>query len=299
MGHEPMTTKCPPPVERGCHRRVGVLRLGPGYRVVLAGGVWTVLLLGVGSERAWAGALLPERGGSPNADRIASLYTVVLVVAALVFAGVAVSLVFALVRYRASRSPVPAQIRGNTRLEIAWTVAAAGLVVALAVFSFVKLDAIEHPDRAAASPAAGMAGVGNGGDGALHIDVVGRQYVWMYKYPNGAYSYEEMVAPVGVTVELDIVSVDVAHSWWIPKLGGKFDALPGYVNHTWFRLERPGVYSGQCAELCGRNHAQMVARVRGVAPAAYAQWVARQKRLIDAGNATAAREHRPAGPGGP
>jgi cytochrome c oxidase subunit II len=270
-------------------------RAGAGLRAraSLATCVAIGVLLGPGGEAARAGALLPERGGSPNADRIASLYTVVLVVAALVFAGVAASLVYALVRYRASRNPVPAQIRGNTRLEFAWTVAAAGLVVALAVFSFTKLDAIEHPDRAAASPAAGIAGVGEGGDGALHIDVVGRQFVWMYKYPNGAYSYEEMVAPVGVTVELDIVSVDVAHSWWIPKLGGKFDALPGYVNHTWFRLEQTGVYTGQCAELCGRNHAQMVASVRGVAPAAYARWVARQKRLIDAENATAARERRP------
>jgi cytochrome c oxidase subunit 2 len=268
-----------------------------GY-ILVAAGAATFLLLGAGSERAWAGALLPERGGSPNADRIASLYTVVLVVAALVFVGVAASLVFALVRYRASRSPVPAQVRGNTRLEIAWTIAAAGIVVLLAVFSFTKLGAIEHPDQAAASPAAAAAGVGDGGDGALHIDVVGRQYVWMFKYPNGAFSYEEMVAPVGVTVELDIVSVDVAHSWWIPKLGGKFDAIPGYVNHTWFRLERVGVYTGQCAELCGRNHAQMVARVRGVAPAAYARWVVRQKQLIDAANATAAREHRPPSPGG-
>jgi cytochrome c oxidase subunit 2 len=272
---------------------------GRGHRVVRAAGAALVLLLGPGSERAWAGALLPERGGSPNADRIASLYTVVLVVAAVVFVGVATSLVFALVRYRASRSPVAAQIRGNTRLEIAWTIGAAGIVVLLAVFSFTKLSAIEHPDRAAASPAVAAAGVGDGGDGALHIDVVGRQYVWMFTYPNGAFSYEEMVAPVGVTVELDIVSVDVAHSWWIPKLGGKFDAIPGYVNHTWFRLERAGVYTGQCAELCGRNHAQMVARVRGVAPAAYARWVARQKQLIDAANATAARERRAAGPGGP
>ena len=208
------------------------------YRAVLAAAVAIGMLLSAGDEAAWAGALLPERGGSPNADRIASLYTVVLVLAALVFAGVAASLAFALVRYRERRSPVAAQIRGNTRLEIAWTVAAAGLIVFLAVFSILKLDAIEHPGPAVASPAAAAAGVGDGGRGALHIDVVGRQYVWMYKYPNGAFSYEEMVAPVGVTVQLDIVSVDVAHSWWIPKLGGKFDALPGYVNHTWFRLER-------------------------------------------------------------
>jgi cytochrome c oxidase subunit 2 len=102
-----------------------------------------------------------------------------------------------------------------------------------------------------------------------------------------------------VTVKLDIVSVDVAHSWWIPKLGGKFDAVPGYVNHTWFRLERPGVYRGQCAELCGRNHADMLAQVRGLPPAAYGAWVARQKRQLDATNGAFARRYgqrRPSGP---
>jgi cytochrome c oxidase subunit II len=257
------------------------------------------ILLGPGDGTAWAGTLLPERGGSPNADRIASLYTVVLVLAAIVFVGVTAALVFALIRYREQRSPVAAQIRGNTRLEIAWTGAAALLVVFLAVFSFTKLGAIEHPDRAAASPAAAAAaGVGDARRGELHIGVVGRQYIWMFKYPNGAYSYEEMVAPVGVTVRLDIVSVDVAHSWWIPKLGGKFDAIPGYVSHTWFRLERPGVFRGQCAELCGRNHADMLAQVRGVAPAVYASWVARQKRLIRAADAPARdrRQARPAQP---
>jgi cytochrome c oxidase subunit 2 len=249
-------------------------------------------VLGLGDGPAWAGALLPERGGSPNADRIASLYTVVLVLAAIVFLGVTVALAYALVRYRERPGRVPAQIRGNTRLEIAWTLAAAALIVVIATFAFTKLAEIEHPGRAAATPAAAKAvGVGDGPGDALHIEVVGRQYVWMFRYPNGATSYAEMVAPVGVTVKLDIVSVDVAHSWWIPKLGGKFDAIPGYVSHTWFRIERPGVYRGQCAELCGRNHADMLAQVRGVEPAAYASWVARQKQLLDTTNADFARRH--------
>ena len=77
------------------------------------------------------------------------------------------------------------------------------------------------------------------------------------------FSYQEMVVPVDTTVTLDINAQDVAHSWWIPKLGGKFDAIPGYTNHTWFKI--PGklagqVFTGQCAELCGRNHANMTAR---------------------------------------
>jgi cytochrome c oxidase subunit 2 len=251
-----------------------------------------VVFVGLTVGTARAGALLPERGGSPNADRIASLYTVVLVLAAVVFLGVTVALVFALVRYRERRSPLAAQIRGNTRLEIAWTGAAALLVVFLAGFSFTKLGAIEHPDRAAATPgAAAAAGVSQEGHGELRIEVVGRQYIWMFKYPNGAYSYAELVAPVGVTVELDIVSLDVAHSWWIPKLGGKLDAIPGYVNHTWFRLQQAGTYRGQCAELCGRNHADMTAQVRGVPPADYARWVSRQKRLIAAADRARRADH--------
>jgi cytochrome c oxidase subunit 2 len=253
----------------------------------------TGLLLAATAQPAVAGMLLPERGGSPNADRIASLYAVVLVLAALVFVGVTAATVYALVRYRAGRNPAAAQIRGHARLEIAWTAAATLLIVFLAVYSLTRLSAIEKPDRAAASPlAVAAAGVGDRSEDSLRIRVVGSRYIWRYEYPNGAYAYHEMVAPVGVTVELEIVSVDVAHSWWIPRLGGKFDALPGYVNRTWFRLLKPGEYRGQCAELCGRNHADMLAVVRGVAPAAYARWVADKKREIAAADAAAAARAR-------
>jgi cytochrome c oxidase subunit 2 len=256
--------------------------------------VLTATLIAAAPSSAAAGVLLPERGGSPNADRIASLYTVVLVLAALVLAGVTAATAYALVRYRAARNPVAVQIRGHVRLELAWTVAATVLIVFLAVFSLGRLDAIENPDRAAASPVAvAAAGVGDDREDSLRIRVVGRQYAWRYEYPDGVYAYHEMVAPVGVTVELDIVSVDVAHSWWIPKLGGKFDALPGYVNRTWFRLLKAGVYRGQCAELCGRNHADMVAAVRGVAPAAYARWIVDKKREIAAANAAVKRARAP------
>jgi cytochrome c oxidase subunit 2 len=268
------------PALRGSRRRAWPLCLALAVVLGLIGG----------AAPAWAGALIPERGGSPNADRIASLYTVVLVIAGVVFTGVVTALTFMLFRYRESRSPVAARIHGNTRLEIAWTVAATVLIVFIATFSFVKLGAIEDPDRAAASPAAVAAGLGSSPQGQLHIQVVGRQYVWMFKYPNGAFSYEEMVAPVGVTVDLDIVSVDVAHAWWIPKLGGKFDAIPGYTNHTWFRIPPKlagRTFTGQCAELCGRNHADMTARVRAVTPAAYVRWLRRQRQLIDTANAPA------------
>ena len=102
------------------------------------------------------------------------------------------------------------------------------------------------------------------------------------------YSYEEMVVPTKTTVTLNIVSADVVHSWWVPELGGKFQAVPGYHNYTWFKIDKPGVYRGQCAMLCGRGHARMIATVKAVPPAQFEAWLANQKKLIAEANADAA-----------
>ena len=88
--------------------------------------------------------------------------------------------------------------------------------------------------------------------------------------------------PTDTTVVLNLTSPDVIHSWWIPKLGGKMDAVPGYVNKTWFRISEPGVYIGQCAELCGSGHADMRARVRAVSPERYTAFIERQEADIEA-----------------
>ena len=123
--------------------------------------------------------------------------------------------------------------------------------------------------------------------------VVGQQYLWRYDYPNrGVFSYYEMVVPTDTTVVLKITSQDVQHSWWIPKLGGKFDAYPGKVNDTWFKIEKAGLYEGRCAELCGENHAQMYARVRAVPPVEYRAWVARQVTDIQASQRELARSRQ-------
>jgi cytochrome c oxidase subunit II len=224
----------------------------------------------------WADALTPESGGSPNADEIDSLYKLVLCVALAVFVAVAGMLVYSLVRFRAGRGRVAARIHGNTRLEIAWTVGAALILVVLTVITFIKLGAITNP--APAAPAAAAGGESPVSASALRIEVRGQQYVWSFRYPGGVVAYEEMVVPTGTTVRLAIVSKDVAHSWWIPRLGGKADAIPGYTNHTWFRISRAGVFRGQCAELCGRNHADMTAHVRAVSPTRFRAWLAGQQR---------------------
>ena len=236
---------------------------------------------------AGADLLTPESGGSPNAGEIDSLYKLVLYLALAVFVAVEGMLVYSLVAYRARRGREPAQIRGNTRLEIGWTIAAGLIVVVITVITFLKLDAI-------VSPAHGTSAAGAQGDGAaaatlgrsppgtpvLRVKVIGQQYIWSFRYPDGLLAYEEMVVPTGTTISLDIVSRDVVHSWWIPQLGGKADAVPGYTNHSWFRIERAGVFRGQCAELCGRNHAEMVAHVRAVSPARFEAWRADLRRDI-------------------
>ena len=137
--------------------------------------------------------------------------------------------------------------------------------------------------------------------------MIGRQYIWQYVYPGASepdglgapYSYEQMVVPTNTTVTLDIVSSDVVHSWWIPQLGGKFQAVPGYHNYTWFKIEKPGVYRGQCAILCGRGHARMIATVKAVPPAQFDAWLAYQKtadhRSQRAGEGRARETERPDG----
>jgi cytochrome c oxidase subunit 2 len=108
-----------------------------------------------------------------------------------------------------------------------------------------------------------------------------------------------MVVPVGVTIVLDITADDVIHSWWIPKLGGKMDAVPGYVNKTWFQIpedaipegENEVIFDGQCAELCGRNHANMYGRVIGMRMEDYRRWYAQAVQQLKAAKEGAAKQH--------
>lgn len=244
----------------------------------------------------------PQSGGSSNANQIDSLYKITLVIGLVIFAAVEIGLLYALIKFRARRGAVPAQIRGNTRLEVGWTVGAAVILLALAIVTFAKLSSIQNPSNSGPD---GDKLASSGGllyasserklppDGkALNIKVIGRQYIWQYVYPGASesdglgapYSYEQMVVPTNTTVSLDIVSADVVHSWWVPKLGGKFQAVPGYHSYTWFKVDKPGVYRGQCAILCGRGHARMIATVKAVPPAQFDQWLEYQKKLLSEAN---------------
>ncbi|HUA73846.1 MAG TPA: cytochrome c oxidase subunit II [Solirubrobacteraceae bacterium] len=245
----------------------------------------------------------PQSGGSSNANQTDSLYKIELVIALVIFVAVIGAMGYAMVKFRARKGAVPAQIRGNTRLEVGWTVGAAVILLALAIVTFIKLPSIQDPpnsgpegDKLASADVQHLYASDerklppNGK--ALNIKVIGRQFIWQYVYPGanepdglGApYSYEQMVVPTNTTVTLDIMSSDVVHSWWVPQLGGKFQAVPGYHNYTWFKIDKPGVYKGQCAILCGRGHARMVAEVKAVPPAQFDEWLAYQKKLLKEAN---------------
>jgi cytochrome c oxidase subunit II len=274
----------------------------------------------VGASLALAGPAdafwTPQHGGSPNADSIHTLYVFTLVIAAVIFFGVEGALFYSLFKFKARKGAVAAQIRGNTRLEIGWTVGAAVILVVLAVATFTQLPGIRNPEE---SGAGGLklasSGVASGvmvasgptkrlppGGKSLDIQVNGQQYLWRYTYPDGdknqlnnPFSYEELVVPVDTTVTLDIKAQDVAHSWWIPKLGGKFDAIPGYTNYTWFKIpaDMAGqTFRGQCAELCGRNHANMIAQVKAVTPAQFEQYIAQRKKDTKAADDAAAKQRQ-------
>jgi cytochrome c oxidase subunit 2 len=265
-----------------------------------------VLAVLVLAGNASAGLIAPESGGgSGNAEDTKTLYWLIFALGTVVFLGVEGVMIWCLVKYRARKGRVAAQIHGNTRLEIGWTVGAAVILVFITVVTFIMLPGIKNPAasdidangnpvNASAATFASTDQPAPPGGASMNIQVDGQQYLWRYKYPGNrdVFSYVNMYVPVGMTVTLDISADDVAHSWWIPELGGKMDALPGYINRTWFKITEPGIYRGQCAELCGRNHANMYAAVIAMPFDRWQAWYDRQARDIQAAKDAAAEERR-------
>ena len=225
-----------------------------------------VALLGplVSASGAWADSgLQPADPVSPNVERTTDLYYVIVAVAAVVLLAVMVPLALFVVRYRSrgrSREIEGPQIRGHTRLELAWTAVPVLLLVGVTAYVFYKLPGITN-----------LAGRPD-----LRVDVEGRQFYWQYKYPNGVIAIDRLRAPLGAVVELDITAPerDVQHSFWIPPLGGKFDAIPGRTTTTEFQATKLGVFEGQCGEFCGLQHAAMLASIEVMPRAAFDRWLA-------------------------
>ena len=260
-------------------RRLALMALAIGLTIALG------LVL---ATTAGADALTPDAGPSDNAVKIDTLYKIVFYIGLAVVGLVWGVLFYSLFRFRARRGRHAPQIFGNSPLELGWTIAAAAIVSIIALITLLMVPDIRNP------PASGSGSLAEArsqnasidqppppsGTKALKLTVSGQQYIWRYQYPNGAVSFQQMVVPVDTTVTLDIKANDVVHSWWIPKLGGKADAVPGYTNKTWFKATKTGTFAGQCSEFCGSGHAEMSAKVTVVEQQQYQAWVQDQKKLI-------------------
>ena len=236
--------------------------MGPKLRAVLLALV--LALVAVSPALAGNGGIAPVAPQSPNAGSISDTYWLILAVTGAIFVIVEGWLIVSIARFRRARrnrTEEGPQIRGNTNLEIAWTVVPVLIVAAIVGFVFAKLPSVSDVPEAKAGS-------------SLAITVEGHQYYWLFRYPGGQVAVDTMVVPVQRVVTLTVLADDVVHSWWIPALGGKIDAIPGRTNHTWFRAESSGIYRGQCAELCGIQHTAMKAAVEAVSPGQYERFLA-------------------------
>ena len=226
--------------------------------------VGATLVAAVAAPAALA-QVIPVDPASPNAEGIRDSYLFVSIFVVAIFVlveGLLVAFVWRYRRQRRERFEDGVQIHGATKLELVWTAGPVLVLFLIAAFVFVELPGIKDVPDAGAS-------------GDLEIQVTGRQFYWQYEYPNGVISTDRMRAPEGVPVRLEVSAPDqdVIHSWWVPALGGKIDAIPGIVNETWFEASRTGVFRGQCAELCGAEHARMLAEVEVLPRAEFAAWL--------------------------
>jgi cytochrome c oxidase subunit 2 len=227
-------------------------------------------LVAAGAAVASNGGVAPPSPKSPNAGRITDVYWLLMGVTGAIFVIVESALLLFVFRFRnrgRSRDVEGPQIRGHTRLELIWTAIPVLILAGILVFVFYKLPGIKNVPSAKAS-----------GKPRLTIRVEGHQYYWNFRYPKyGVIQVNRMHAPADRVVELKITSADVDHSWWIPALDGKFDAIPGHTNTSWFRARRTGTYRGQCGEFCGLQHANMLARVQVMPPDEFDRWIANEQ----------------------
>ncbi|MGH2907583.1 MAG: hypothetical protein ACRDKI_12555, partial [Solirubrobacterales bacterium] len=241
-------------------------------------------------QTASAGAILPDSPQSPVASKVNLLYIVFLVFGLLAIIGV----IAAVARAVRTDGPAEPSAEGSTR---GITYAAGAVALAFAILGGFVLS-----NTSGAKPS--TSGVGSSFRPAPYTDpslkvahnvkppkgpsisvhVNGQRYLWRYSYPGfkDAYSYHTLVVPVGVTTLLDVTSSDVEHAWWVPQLGGSIDALPGYINKGWLRVDKAGEYTGSSTVLSGTNYSSMTTTVVALPPAQFLRWVAGKKLEINA-----------------
>ena len=212
---------------------------------------------------------------SPGTDQIDTLLWIGFVAAAIVVVAINVALIYAVRKNRATRGTEPKQISGGRRIQ--FRVGAVLTVFAAAIF----IASIVFTDKTSETPTTGSAGLAAAKTEPLTIKATGQQWLWRYDYPNGAFSYYKLVVPADTAIELELLSTDVVHTWDVPDLSGKRDAVPGKVNHVFFSADEEGTYDGQSATLSGQAYAAMRTEVDVVSPEDYKAFLAQQKTDIE------------------
>jgi len=229
----------------------------------------------------WQLGLQPA--ASPVQERITGLHDLLLVIITTITIFVFVLLVYTIWRFRASRNPAPTRTAHNTMIEVVWTVVP---VLILVVIAFPSFKLLYFQDRAE--------------DAEMTIKVVGHQWYWSYEYPDyGDVKFDSymlqpedlkpeqkrllevdnrLVVPAGTNVRVLVAGSDVIHSWFVPSLGVQIYAMPGRLNETWMNVEKPGIYYGQCNQICGVNHAYMPIAVEALPKEEFARWLEEAKK---------------------
>lgn len=205
---------------------------------------------------------------SSATDQIETLFGIGFVAFAIVVLAVNVALVYFLRRRRAAVAAQPPEPREGGRSQLRVGAALGAFAVAIFVLSLV------FTEKAREAPATGPAGLQEkGSESSLTIKGTGQQWLWRYEYPNGAFSYYKLVVPVDTAIELQLDSTDVVHTWNVPSLAGKRDAVPGKVHEVSFRADEEGSYTGRAATLSGAAYAAMGTEVEVVSPEEYESYV--------------------------
>lgn len=233
-------------------------------------------------------AIAPESPASPNAEDSMTAYVVMAILGTLIALAVIVAVIGAIRGGGPAEAQPERRTRGTSAIQRG--VGTMLAFVALIVFIF-GVAVTDHAREVQPSTAEGLdpnatAQTGlelpAGGSAPLEIDVTAQQWLWRYEYPGGAFSYHELVVPVDTAVILNLDSTDLIHRWWIPALGGAFDAVPGSENQTWFRADETGTYEGRSTAYSGPGYSAMRAKVTVVEPTEYEAWVSQQAADIQA-----------------
>lgn len=241
--------------------------------------------------KAWADAPQPwqlsfQPAATSLAEDLHRLNSGVNIMIFAVAAFVMVLLLICIVRFNQRANPVPSKTSHNTLLEIVWTVVPVLMLVGVAIPSLILLyKQLEIPAT------------------DLTVKAVGHQWYWSYEYPDAGISFDSnmiadkdlkpgqlrllevdnaLVLPVGMNIKIQITATDVIHSWTVPSFGVKHDGVPGRVNESWFKIDREGVFYGQCSELCGVGHAYMPIKVVAVSQEKYKEWLIEAKKKFAA-----------------